>query len=157
MKLIKLLHLLIKEGRLLKRLTDFNVDIEYTNESERGVSNKSNLGRVPMDEILQSIEEIIDPLLVRVRNILQNCTKRCAILIRDEGAGFDYQLWVGSRNEKIILTINTSIYHPRHLFNPQKTTEVKVDSYGNINENCFYLIVRDFRILSEGIISNSHL
>ena len=108
MKLIKLLHQLIKEGRLLKRLTDFNVDIEYTNESERGVSDKSNLGRVPMDEILQSIEKIIDPLLVRVRNILQNCTKRCAILIRDEGAGFDYQLWVGSHNGKIILTINVS-------------------------------------------------
>jgi hypothetical protein len=63
--------------------------------------------------------------------VLDTCERRCGLLVSDFSMGFDYQLWVLLKNNKLELKINTSIKHPKQLFNDKfKTRRVIVTRDG---------------------------
>jgi hypothetical protein len=134
MKLLKLLSSLITEGKLLDRLVinGLVVNITSTHESDVAVMDNSTFGRVPKEEILESLTDIIELVVTQSLVVLDTCEKRCGLLVSDFSMGFDYQLWVLLKNDKLELKINTSIKHPKQLFNDKhKTRRVIVTRDGD--------------------------
>ena len=119
MKLLKLLSSIITESKLLDRfvINGLVVNITSTHESDVAVMDNASLGRVSKEEILESLTYIIEVLVDQSLVVLKTCENRCALLISDYSMGFDYQLWVSLSGNKLELKINTSIRHPKQLFN----------------------------------------
>jgi hypothetical protein len=94
--------------------------------------DNSTFGRVPKEEILESLTDIIELVVTQSLVVLDTCEKRCGLLVSDFSMGFDYQLWVLLKNDKLELKINTSIKHPKQLFNDKhKTRRVIVTRDGD--------------------------
>lgn len=119
MKLLNVLSSLITEGKLLARfvINGLVVNVTSTHESDVAVMNNTSLGRVSKEDILESLTYIIEELVTQSLVVLKTCEDRCALLISDFSMGFDYQLWVSLSGNKLELKINTSIRHPKQLFN----------------------------------------
>jgi hypothetical protein len=133
MKLLNVLSTLITEGRLLDRfvINGLVVNITSTHESDVAVMDNSSFGRVPKEEILESLTDIIEVVVTQSLVVLDTCERRCGLLVSDFSMGFDYQLWVLLKNNKLELKINTSIKHPKQLFNDKfKTRRVIVTRDG---------------------------
>jgi len=121
MKFQTIVKSLILEARELLDQYEVNgidVDILYNTHSNIGVNN-SALGRVPVDEVLDAMVEILEVIVEVSLNSLEkdsNHDKDKSILIVDNQVGGDYHIWVNrGRSGTLFLTINTSIYHPKHL------------------------------------------
>ena len=137
MKLLESLKSLLLEYKLLSRFTSSTgqiVDIEANLHSEVG-QGYSNIQRVSYDEILESFEDIKEIVVKQSNKIYKTCDrskKECGIIIRDNLLGFDYHLWIRKTgSEKLILIINTSIRHPKKLFNSNKNNVIVVDELGD--------------------------
>jgi len=134
MKLLNVLSTLITEGRLLDRfvINGLVVNITSTHESDVAVMDNSSFGRVPKEEILESLTDIIEVVVTQSLVVLDTCERRCGLLVSDFSMGFDYQLWVTMKTNKLELKINTSIKHPKQLFNDKfKTRRVIVTKDGD--------------------------
>jgi sulfur carrier protein ThiS len=133
MKLLKLLSTLITESRLFDRfvVNGLVVDVTSTRESDVAVMDNTTFGRVPKEEILESMRDIIEVIVTQGLVVLDTCERRCGLLVSDYSMGFDYQLWVTMKTNKLELKINTSIKHPKQLFNDKfKTRRVIVTKDG---------------------------
>jgi hypothetical protein len=128
MKLILLLKHLIVESLHIKNIVvdGQQLSIVQTYESLRGSSGSGEFIRVQFDEVMDSMSDIYDILIEQSFIVLETCNNRCSLLIRDYRLGFDYQLFVNhnSGNNTLKLTINTSIRHPKKLFNKINTREI---------------------------------
>jgi hypothetical protein len=140
MKLIETLQSLILENKLVHRFTSQDgqiIDIEANLHSQQGQGTYSNLQRVSSDEILESFEDIKEIVIKQANKISEICNKynkECGILVRDNLLGFDYHFWIDkSKNNKLILIINTSIRHPKKLFNREKHNVIIIDDDGDYN------------------------
>ena len=124
MKLLKLLSTLITESRLFDRfvVNGLVVDVTSTRESDVAVMDNTTFGRVPKEEILESMRDIIEVIVTQGLVVLDTCERRCGLLVSDYSMGFDYQLWVTMKTNKLELKINTSIKHPKQLFNDKHKT-----------------------------------
>ena len=124
MKLIKLLSALITEGKLLDKfnINGLIVNVTHTHESNVAVMDNTTYGRVPKEEILESLRDIIEVVVIQGLVVLDTCNKRCGLLVSDYSMGFDYQIWVSLKSDKLELKINTSIKHPKQLFNDKHKT-----------------------------------
>ncbi len=151
-KLLDVLQVLIIEGqqRLLKRFTlDDNriIDVEYNHHATIGQNNVSNLSRTPFDQILESMDEVLDVIYQQASHILKGCYgKKCSLIIRDNAAGFDCHFWLRQGSEgKIITTINTSIQHPQKLFNKNHSRIIVIDWDGSydIMESFAHIKIND--------------
>ena len=111
MKLLKLLSSLITESKLLDRfvVNGLVTNVTSTYESDVAVMDNTTFGRVPKEEILESMSDIIEVIVTQGLVVLDTCEKRCGLLVNDYSMGFDYQLWVVMKNGKLELKINTSI------------------------------------------------
>ena len=133
MKLLKLLSTLITESKLLDRfvVNGLVVDVSSTCESDVAVMDNTTFGRVPKEEILESMSDIIEVIVTQGLVVLDTCERRCGLLVSDYSMGFDYQLWVTMKTNNLELKINTSIKHPKELFNNKfKTRRVIVTRDG---------------------------
>ena len=151
MKLISTLKTLLLEYKLVDRFISKNgqiVDIESNIHSKIGQGFSSNLQRIGEDEVMESFEDIKDIVVDLANQILNKCDvfkKECGLLIRDNMLGFDYHFWLRhKRNNKLVLIINTSIRHPKKLFNTEKHNMLVIDkdssytileSFNNIRVN----------------------
>jgi hypothetical protein len=140
MKLIATLQSLILENKLIDRFTSNNgqiIDIEANLHSQQGQGTYSNLQRVSSDEILDSFNDIREIVVKQANKISQICdkdNKGCGILVRDNLLGFDYHFWIDKKkSDKLILILNTSIRHPKKLFNREKHNVVIIDDDGDYN------------------------
>jgi hypothetical protein len=134
MKLLKLLSSLITESKLLDRfvVNGLVTNVTSTYESDVAVMDNTTFGRVPKEEILESMSDIIEVIVTQGLVVLDTCEKRCGLLVNDYSMGFDYQLWVVMKNGKLELKINTSIKHPKQLFNEKfKTRRIIVTRDGD--------------------------
>ena len=133
MKLLKLLSTLINESKLLDRfvVNGLVVDVTSTRESDVAVMDNTTFGRVSKEEILESMSDIIEVIVTQGLVVLDTCERRCGLLVNDYSMGFDYQLWVTMKTNNLELKINTSIKHPKELFNNKfKTRRVIVTRDG---------------------------
>jgi hypothetical protein len=93
--------------------------------------DNTTFGRVSKEEILESMRDIIEVIVTQGLVVLDTCERRCGLLVSDYSMGFDYQLWVTMKTNKLELKINTSIKHPKQLFNDKfKTRRVIVTKDG---------------------------
>jgi hypothetical protein len=134
MELIKTLKLIILERTFLDSFTsdDIRINVFY-NEHSQSIKTPSNFSRVDKEQILKSlleIKEIIPKISLR---ILSNCVKKkCSFIIRDYADGVDSHFWISLTKEgRINLTLNTSINHPKKLFNPFNVPIINVDLNGD--------------------------
>jgi hypothetical protein len=136
MKLLNVLKKLITESIFIDEfeIDDQIIKLFQTYESLRAVSTSNKTGRVSSDEIMDSMSDIYDVIIDQSNIVLKNCVKNCSLLIRDFRLGFDYQLFIKKDNEdKLKITINTSIRHPLDLRNKKfKTREITITSNENI-------------------------
>ena len=118
MKLLNVLKSLIVESKLIDKFTLDGIDLEIrsTMESEM-IAPNSKTGRVNKDEILESMSDIYDVIIEQAMIVTSKEDGNSALLISDYWLGFDYQLWVKLNKNKLTLTINTSIRHPKLLSN----------------------------------------
>lgn len=140
MKLLETLKTLLLEHKLIHRFEYQNgyklqtIDVEANPHSREGQGGY-HLQRVDYDEILESLQDIEPVIGKQINKILGWCDsydKQCAIIVRDNFLEFDYHMWIDKvRDDKIVLTVNTSIRHPRHLFNPHKNNIIIVDEDGD--------------------------
>ena len=137
MRLIETLKTLILEHKLIKRFMSDSGQMVYVeaNPHSREGQGKFNLQRVDYDEILDSFEDIKDVVVSQANKIIKNCNKsnkECALIVRDNLLGFDYHFWIERADDKkMVLIVNTSIRHPRKLFNPHKSNIIIVDNEGS--------------------------
>ena len=136
MELIKLLKSLILERTFLDSFTSNNVRVNvFYNEHSKGVDSVvSSLSRVDKEQILKSLLEIKDVITQVSFTILNNCDgKKCSFIIRDDADGVDSHFWVKlSKEGRLNLILNTSINHPKKLFNSYKVPVINVDMSGDI-------------------------
>ena len=147
MKLLSIFKNLISESVFVKKFHYGSQPIEIvkTYESLRSSSNTGEFVRVSPDEILDSMSDIYDVIINQAHDVLISCKNRCSLLIRDYrfGLNFDYQLFINYKEKDNILkfTINTSIRHPKKLYNNhQKTREIL------ITKNDSIIIREDFNL-----------
>lgn len=121
---------LITEARELIGKYDVNgqyVDILFNTHSNIS-TNCSTYGRLCVEDIQDSMEEIIDTIIEVSTNILVKPSKLGgdrSILVVDNQIGADYHFWVNkSKSDILYLTINTSISHPKHL--PSEKNDGKI-------------------------------
>jgi hypothetical protein len=97
-----------------------------------GVSSKSSFSRVETERILESLMEYKDEIISFAKKIIKNCENNCSIVVADYSFGFDYHMWVDVNNAgDIKLTINTSIEHPKKLYNTKNSPTIIIDVFGN--------------------------
>ena len=138
MKLLPFFKDLINEAKELLAKYDVdghNVDILYNDHSNLSV-NSSKYGRQSVEEIKDSMVEILDLIVSNSLDILAKPSKVSgkdhSILVRDLMIGMDYHFWVTlSRNGNIVLTINTSIGHPKKLPDNQNDKKIIITKDGD--------------------------
>jgi hypothetical protein len=153
MLMIKLINILesviLTESILLSKIRTSDgkpVTIEYTLHTLLGQSSNSEFGRLNLDLIMESITNFIDVIYNVSIKTLSDCSgKKCAIIVRDILLEIDYHLWIKKTDNRLILTINTSIHHPKKLFNREK---VKVII---INQDDTHNIIEIFNIMKNKI------
>ena len=137
MKFQSIVKNLILEARKLivqYEVNGIDVDILYNTHSSIGVNN-SALGRVPVDEVLYAILEILEVIVeVSLKSLDKESKhgKDKSILIVDNQVGGDYHIWVNwSKSGTLFLTINTSIYHPKHLPSQKNDGKIIITKVGD--------------------------
>lgn len=137
MKLITTLKTLLLEYKLVNRFKSVSgqiVDIESNTHSKIGQGFSSNLQRIGEDEIIESFEDVKEIAVDLSNKILNKCDrskKECGLLIRDNMLGFDYHFWLRHKGDnKLVMIINTSIRHPKKLFNTEKHNIIVIDKDG---------------------------
>lgn len=137
MKLIESLKSLILERTFLDSFTSNNVRVNvYYNEHSQSIKKgNSILSRVDKEQILKSLLEVKEVIAKVSLRILDDCEgKKCAFIIRDYADGVDSHFWIRlSRKGDLNIILNTSINHPRNLFNTIKVPVINVDLMGNVN------------------------
>jgi hypothetical protein len=135
MKLLESLKLLILERTFLDSFTSNNIRVNvFYNEHSQGIGNVvSSLSRVDKEQILKSLLEIKEIIANISLRILDNCGgKKCSFIIRDYADGVDSHFWIKlSKEGRLNLILNTSINHPKKLFNPYKVPVINVDLSGD--------------------------
>ena len=121
------------EQDYVRSLDDKNVELFKNSHSQENIGN-NKFSRVDPDLIYDSIMEIQDELIILSKKIVDNCSgKLCSIVVVDHPNGFDYQVWLRkNKKNNINIIINTSIYHPNHLFNSLKVPMLVIKMDGNI-------------------------
>lgn len=121
------------EQDYVRSLDDKNVELFKNSHSQENIGN-NKFSRVDPDLIDDSIMEIQDELIILSKKIVDNCSgKLCSIVVVDHPNGFDYQVWLRkNKKNNINIIINTSIYHPNHLFNSLKVPMLVIKMDGNI-------------------------
>ncbi len=116
MKLLSLIKTLISEAKTLIDTHDVNgqdVNIYYNDHSNLA-QNFSKYGRHPIEEIKNSMVDILD-VIVDVCNEMLDLPSKVvgkdhSILVKDYMIGVDYHFWVNRNSRgKLFLIINTSI------------------------------------------------
>jgi hypothetical protein len=140
MKLISTLKSIILEYKLVDRFTSMggqSVDVEVNYHALISQKTQSTFSRVSIEEILESLSDVREIIVKQSNKILDSCdskNKDCGLIVRDNSLGFDYHMWLKKTNSgKLKLIINTSIYHPKKLFNTDKSNIIVVDKEGNYN------------------------
>jgi hypothetical protein len=155
MKLLSVLKNLILEARELLGNYDFDgqdVDLLYNTHSGIGVST-SIYGRQPIELVQTSMVDFLDVIVPTSLDILnkpsRSTGKDHSILVKDYMNGMDYHFWVNKiKNDKLFLTINTSIGHPKFLPNKQNDATIIITKSGDtiireqFENNNFTKIVR---------------
>jgi hypothetical protein len=135
MKLIESLKLLILERTFLDSFTsnDIRVNVFYNEHSQGIKRGNSNLSRVDKEQILKSLLEVKDVVTKVSLRILDDCVgKKCSFIIRDYADGVDSHFWIRiSKEGRLNIILNTSINHPKNLFNSIKVPVINVDLMGN--------------------------
>jgi len=137
MKLLSFFKNIIVEARELISQYDFEgqeVNLLYNTHSNIGISS-SAYGRQPIESVETSIVDFLDVIVPTSLEILNKPSKVVgkdhSILVKDYMNGFDYHFWVNkSKNDKLFLTINTSIGHPRSLPNKQNDKTIIITNIG---------------------------
>lgn len=136
MKLISTLKCIIVESIPVKRLVvnDQPLLIFQTYESLRAIEGSGSYIRVTPEEILESMSDIYDVLIEQSFKTFETCKNKCALLVRDYSLGFDYQLFIRhhEKGNNLNITLNTSIRHPKKLFNDRKTREIIITKSNDI-------------------------
>jgi hypothetical protein len=122
------------EQDYVRSLGDKNIKLFKNFHSQQNVGD-GKFSRVDPETINDSIMEIQDELIILSKKIVNNCSgKLCSIVVVDNPNGFDYHVWLKKNNKNnISVIINTSIYHPNHLFNSLKAPMLIVNLDGSVN------------------------
>ena len=97
---------------------------------------KSEFRRAENVEVMDSFEDIKQIAFREANKILDKpCdkkNKKCGLLVRDYMLGLDYQFWLKRKKMtgELVMTLNTSIIHPKKLFNKEKHVMIVIDKYG---------------------------
>ena len=138
MKLLSFFKTIIVEARELLGQYDFDgqdVDLLYNTHSNLGIIS-STYGRQPIEVVKTSMVDFLDVIVPTSLDVLNKPSKVVgkdhSILVKDYMNGFDYHFWVNkSKNDKLFLTINTSIGHPRFLPNKQNDKTIIITNTGD--------------------------
>jgi len=128
----------LNENELIRvdKNKDFNLRLLKNYHSEKSIGDTSSLQRVDIESIDSSIKEIQPEFIYFVKKVLKFCEgkDRCGFVVVDDPNGFDYHVWVRKGNDnEVNVVINTSIYHPRHLYNTKKDPVLYIDRFGDIS------------------------
>jgi len=130
MKFFSILKSIITEARIPLEKYDVGgqyVDLLYNSHSNMATKT-STYGRLGIDEVKDSMENILEVIVELSNQILElppKFDRDRSILVIDNQIGGDYHFWVNqSKKGTIFLTINTSIFHPKHL--PSEKNEGKI-------------------------------
>jgi hypothetical protein len=139
---IKLGNKLLNERDEFVRVLYRNGDdiLLYKNtHSLTGVNTKSNYARVSIEEIDESIRNVETEFIDFIKERIMDCDKdNCGINVIDFGGGFDYQCWLDKKsNGNIGVIINTSIYHPKKLYNSDKSPTMVISQSGSVKYRYF--------------------
>lgn len=110
------------------------VDILSNLHSKTSQGSQSDFARITEEEIMESFEDIKDIAVNQSNKILNRpcIDKGCGLLVRDYMLGFDYQFWLRTRGENtLVMTVNTSIIHPKKLFNKEKHNIIIIEKDGS--------------------------
>lgn len=153
MKLLNIVKNLISEARQLLDQYDVDgqfVDLLYNTHSNSSV-NTSTYGRINVEDIKFSIEEILEVIIEVSNNMFLKPSKTGgdhSILVIDNQLGVDYHFWVNkSKKDVLFLTINTSIKHPKHLPTDKNDSKIIITKVGDaivsesINETFTYKVI----------------
>ena len=145
--LITLVEVLILESFLgnVETSDGDTIGVEFTKHSLIGHSESTSLGRIGLDTIFDSIKDNIDIIHQIAILIIPNCQdKTCSLIVRDNLYNMDYHLWLRkTNNNKLILTINTSIHHPKKLFNKEKSKIININYDETFNILEIYQIIKN--------------
>ena len=138
MKLLSLIKTIILEQiTLVGRFESSNgqmVDILSNLHSKTSQGSKSEFARITEEDVMESFDDIRDIAVNQSNKILNKpCIgKGCGLLVRDYMLGFDYQFWLRRRGENtLVMTLNTSIIHPKKLFNKEKHNIIIIEKDGS--------------------------
>lgn len=95
----------------------------------------STFSRVDPKFIDDSIRTIQSDFIKLVKRVSENCVtnENCKIIVIDKINGFDYQCWiVTKKNGNIGVVINTSIHHPKRLFNSDNGPTIIIETNGQL-------------------------
>jgi hypothetical protein len=136
MKLLSLLKNVIVESIPIKNMVVDGqpLKIVQTYESLRAITGNGKYIRVTPNEIVDSMSDIYDILIDQSFITLKTCKYKCSLLVRDYRLGFDYQLFIHhyAINNTLKITINTSIRHPKKLYNNVNTREIIITKNNDI-------------------------
>lgn len=149
MQLLNIIKSLILEGKVLIKRFDLdgtNINI-YFNTHSNIAQNSSSYGRQSIDDITNSMIDILDIILSVSLDILNHPSKiegkQHSILVKDYMIGVDYHFWVDkSPKDDLYLTINTSIAHPKNLPSKKNDKKIIITRTGDtvIKESMDYLL-----------------
>ena len=139
---IKIGNKLLNEQDEFVRVLHRNGDdiLLYKNtHSKIALGLKSNYSRVSIEEINESITNVESEFIEFIKERVLDCgSDSCSINVIDFGGGFDYQCWLDKRpNGNIRVIINTSIYHPKKLFNSDRSPTMVISQSGSISYRYF--------------------
>lgn len=121
--------------RKLRKLPPPEVTLFKNKHSELAIGSY-DIQRVSPYEIDKSLREpnVTETIILSAEKILQDCNTNCSLNVVDYSAGFDYHMWLNqTQTGNIQLIINTSISHPKHLYNSKLSPLVIIYPDGEIS------------------------
>lgn len=137
MKILNIVKSIILEAR--EFIAQYNiggqkVSISYNTHSNLAIGT-SHYGRVEIDDIKYSMEEIMDVIINISLKILSSkgpSSRDSSILVVDNQIGIDYHFWINLSGKGVLhTTINTSIRHPRHLPSNKNSAKIIITRVGD--------------------------
>jgi hypothetical protein len=123
----------LQEQDFIRQIGNTNVSLFKNKHSQRNIGT-SSFSRVDPKFIESSVYENENDIVDLAKHIITYCEgKGCSIIVVDEPNGFDYHVWLEETLlGNIRMIINTSIYHPKHIYNSEKNPMLIITMRGDI-------------------------
>jgi hypothetical protein len=121
------------EQDFIRQLNNSDISLYKNKHSQINIGN-SKFSRVDPKIIDVSIYDNQEDIVDLAKYVVNNCiSDSCSMIVVDEPNGFDYHVWLEkTKSGNIRMTINTSINHPKHLYNSERNPMLIITMRGDI-------------------------